>query len=356
MDLSQTFNTVGELLVKVLYAVVILFVGWVIAKVLAAIVARLLHWLRLDERLGKAAGENKVPRLERILTLAVYYLILLFAIVAALEALGLTLVTQPLNALLNAIFAYIPSLIAGGVVIFIAWLVATILRAIAGLETIDTGEIRSLGELDVRRVEARSEGVGRGAEFTIRLPLQAVPSVASAARSVGGHQARRVFIIEDNVDAADSLREALELAGHEVEVAYNGVEGIERARRFKPEIVLCDIGLPGMNGYEVAQALRNDQTFASVYLVALTGYALPEDLAKAHRAGFDLHVAKPPSPEKLQEALVRRIASKGITISSPSGSSSGAASWASSFPSKSATSTARCASTACTLVQTTTSR
>ena len=80
--------------------------------------------------MGKAAGENKVPRLERILTLAVYYLILLFAVIAALEALGLTMVTQPLNALLNAIFAYIPSLIAGGVVIFIAWLVATILRAI----------------------------------------------------------------------------------------------------------------------------------------------------------------------------------------------------------------------------------
>src|SRR5512136_839139 len=130
MDLSQTLNTVGELLVKVLYALVVLFVGWVIAKVVAALVGKLLHWLRLDERLGKAAGENKVPRLENIITLAVYYLILLFAVVAALNALGLTIVTQPLNALLNAIFAYIPSLIAGAAVIFVAWLVATILRAI----------------------------------------------------------------------------------------------------------------------------------------------------------------------------------------------------------------------------------
>ena len=131
MDLSQTFNNIGQLLVQVLYAAVILFVGWIIAKVVAALVGKLLHWLKLDERIGKAAGENKVPRLERILTLAAYYLILLFAVVAALEALGLTLVTQPLNALLNAIAAYIPYLIAGGVVIFIAWLVATILRAIA---------------------------------------------------------------------------------------------------------------------------------------------------------------------------------------------------------------------------------
>jgi hypothetical protein len=130
MDLQQTFNNIGQLLVQVLYAAVILFVGWVIAKIVAALVGKLLHWLKLDERIGKAAGENKVPRLEKIITLAVYYLILLFAIVAALNALGLTIVTQPLNALLNAIFAYIPSLIAGGVVIFIAWLVATILRAI----------------------------------------------------------------------------------------------------------------------------------------------------------------------------------------------------------------------------------
>src|SRR5512136_172385 len=130
MDLSQTLNTVGELLVKVLYALVILFVGWVIAKVIAALVGKLVHLLKLDERIGKAAGENKVPRLENIITKAVYYLILLFAVVAALEALGLTIVTQPLNALLNAIFAYIPSLIAGGVMVFIAWLVATILRAI----------------------------------------------------------------------------------------------------------------------------------------------------------------------------------------------------------------------------------
>src|SRR5512139_157398 len=130
MDLSQSLNNIGQLLVQVLYALVVLFVGWIIAKIIAALVGKLLHWLKLDERLGKAAGETKVPQLEKILTLAVYYLILLFAVIAALQVLGLTIVTQPLNALLSAIFAFIPSLIAGGVVIFIAWLVATILRAI----------------------------------------------------------------------------------------------------------------------------------------------------------------------------------------------------------------------------------
>jgi hypothetical protein len=130
MDLSQTLNNIGQLLVNVLFALVILFVGWIIARIVAALVGKFLHWLKLDERITKAAGANKVPRLEDIITKAVYYLILLFAVVAALNALGLTIVTQPLNALLNAIFAYIPSLIAGGVVVFIAWLVATILRAI----------------------------------------------------------------------------------------------------------------------------------------------------------------------------------------------------------------------------------
>jgi hypothetical protein len=130
MDLSQILNNIGQLLVNVVYALIVLFVGWIVAKIVAALIGRFLHWLKLDERVSKAAGANKVPRLENLLTKAVYYLILLFAVVAALNALGLTIVTQPLNAMLNAIFAYIPSLIAGGVVVFIAWLVATILRAI----------------------------------------------------------------------------------------------------------------------------------------------------------------------------------------------------------------------------------
>ena len=128
--MDQTLSNIGQLLVQVLWAVVVLFVGWIIAKVVAALVGKLLHALKLDERLGKAAGETKVPQLEKLLTLIAYYLVLLFAIIAALQVLGLTIITQPLNAMLNAIFAYIPMLIAGGVVIFIAWLVATVLRAI----------------------------------------------------------------------------------------------------------------------------------------------------------------------------------------------------------------------------------
>jgi CheY-like chemotaxis protein len=115
---------------------------------------------------------------------------------------------------------------------------------------------------------------------------------------------RRVLIIEDNVDAADSLREALELCRHRVEVAYNGPDGMAKARVFRPEVVLCDIGLPGMDGYEVARAIRADESLAGVRLVAVSGYAQPEDRARATRAGFDAHVAKPADPSTIERLLV----------------------------------------------------
>jgi two-component system CheB/CheR fusion protein len=112
-----------------------------------------------------------------------------------------------------------------------------------------------------------------------------------------------VLIIEDNIDAADSLRAVLEISAHEVEVAHRGPEGLAKARQFQPEIVLCDIGLPGMDGYEVARAFRADETLKDIFLVALSGYALPEDLQRAREAGFARHLAKPPSIEKIQALL-----------------------------------------------------
>jgi two-component system CheB/CheR fusion protein len=114
-----------------------------------------------------------------------------------------------------------------------------------------------------------------------------------------------VLIIEDNVDAADSLREALQLNQHEVAVAYNGPAGIAKARTFKPEIVFCDIGLPGMDGYEVARIFRADDVLKGAYLVALSGYALPEDVQNALESGFDQHLAKPLSLESLDQTLAR---------------------------------------------------
>jgi two-component system CheB/CheR fusion protein len=113
-----------------------------------------------------------------------------------------------------------------------------------------------------------------------------------------------VLIVEDNADAAASLRAGLELDGHEVAVAYDGVTGVRTARELKPEVVLCDIGLPGMDGYAVAQTLRADEAMKDTFLVALTGYALPEDFRRATEAGFDRHIAKPPSLDAIEEVLL----------------------------------------------------
>ncbi len=164
---------------------------------------------------------------------------------------------------------------------------------------------KNLVELHGGEVRAASPGLGQGAEFTVCLPLapaaEAKQGPASQATVTGG--ARRVLLIEDNVDAAETLREALELGGHRVEVALTGPEGLAKARALKPEVVLCDIGLPQLDGYAVARAIRSDPELRSAQLVALSGYALPEDVQRSREAGFDKHMVKPPDMGALQALL-----------------------------------------------------
>jgi two-component system CheB/CheR fusion protein len=119
----------------------------------------------------------------------------------------------------------------------------------------------------------------------------------------GDRRHHRVLVIEDNPDAADSLRDALTLSGHDVQVAYDGPTGLDMAMDSHPDAVICDIGLPGMDGYEVARTIRRTEALKATYVVALTGYALPEDLRRARESGFDRHVAKPPTMEKLEQIL-----------------------------------------------------
>jgi CheY-like chemotaxis protein len=114
-----------------------------------------------------------------------------------------------------------------------------------------------------------------------------------------------VLVIEDDPDVADGLRAALELDGHLVGVACDGPEGIAQAHATKPEVVLCDIGLPGKDGYEVGRAIRADETLEGTLLVALTGYAQAEDVAKARAAGFDEHLAKPVGIDRILGLLAR---------------------------------------------------
>ena len=177
--------------------------------------------------------------------------------------------------------------------------------------------VKGLVELHGGEVSAHSEGIGKGAEFTVRFPLdQPAPDDAArlpVSRLAGAR--RRVLVIEDNVDAATSLRQALALDGHLVETAYNGVEGLEKLRAVQPEIVLCDIGLPGMSGYEVARSIRADAAFGTVVLVAVTGYSQPEEVARAKEAGFDEHITKPPSMDKLR-TLLSLVPERRIDLSS----------------------------------------
>jgi PAS domain S-box-containing protein len=169
--------------------------------------------------------------------------------------------------------------------------------------------VKGFVEMHGGEVCAHSDGPGQGATFLVELPLQA-RAVAEGGSAPGlvAHARRRVLIVEDNVDAADSLRVALQLAGHVVEVAYDGHEGLAAARAFQPEFVLCDIGLPGMDGFEVAQGFRADESLHGIVLVALSGYALPEDQQRAMAAGFALHLAKPPSMEKLSQLFAEPVA------------------------------------------------
>ncbi len=166
--------------------------------------------------------------------------------------------------------------------------------------------VKGLVELHGGRVEADSAGLGKGAEFTIRLPLEKEPPALSEERSTPAPTGRhlRILVVEDNRDAAESLRLLLGLLGHEVQMVYSGPEGVDAAKRWRPDVVLCDIGLPGLDGYGVARELRLNPTTARVRLLALTGYGEAEDCQRSSEAGFNAHLVKPANPTELAKLLV----------------------------------------------------
>ena len=164
--------------------------------------------------------------------------------------------------------------------------------------------VRSLVELHGGRIEVRSDGRGKGSEFEVRLPvyLGADAYAAAAAHksaAADGRQGRRILIVEDNADARATLRDLCELWGHSVETASDGFEGVRRALEWEPDLALVDVGLPGIDGFEVARRVRGQPRGRDLNLVALTGYGTPEDRDRALKAGFDLHLTKPADPEVL---------------------------------------------------------
>jgi PAS domain S-box-containing protein len=164
--------------------------------------------------------------------------------------------------------------------------------------------VKTIAELHGGTARAESGGRGEGAVIMVRLPLAAGAVTRAAADDATATvaQRRRVLVVDDNVDAADSLAELVQLFGHSTEIAYDGPTALAKAQANPPDVVLCDIGLPGMSGYDVARALRAKPT--GMRLVAVSGYAQPEDVQRAAEAGFDHHVAKPPDPDAIERLLL----------------------------------------------------
>ncbi len=176
---------------------------------------------------------------------------------------------------------------------------------------------RQLVELHGGAIEARSEGPGKGSEFIVRLPLCVPPAGASPGGDEPDRRERamRILVVDDNRDAADGMQVWLRQAGHEVRTAYDGGEALAAVEAFRPEVVLLDIGLPDMSGYEVARRLRSEDAIRDARLVAITGFGRPEDVALSREAGFDEHITKPADPEHVLR-LLRRLVSAGQKVES----------------------------------------
>jgi two-component system CheB/CheR fusion protein len=165
--------------------------------------------------------------------------------------------------------------------------------------------VRRLVELHGGRVTAASEGPGLGTEVTLWLPVAAAPAARPepVAAAAGRGERRRLLVVDDNLDAAESLALLLRAQGHEVRRAHSGPEALEIARDFVPEVLLLDIGLPGMDGYEVARAVRADRALARCHVIAVTGYGRDEDRRRSREAGFDHHLVKPVTLAALQAVM-----------------------------------------------------
>ncbi|HXO43074.1 MAG TPA: PAS domain S-box protein [Thermoanaerobaculia bacterium] len=180
--------------------------------------------------------------------------------------------------------------------------------------------VQRLVELHGGTVEAHSPGLGRGSEFVVRLATVPAPGIEAAVTPARGEERAapglRVLLVDDNVDSCNMLATLLEHSGHRVQAVHTGPTGLQAALAWRPDVVLLDIGLPEIDGYEVARRLRHDPVMKSTKLVALTGYGAASDLRLAREAGFDAHILKPVhlvELEKLLAAWVEPLVQAGMT-------------------------------------------
>jgi PAS domain S-box-containing protein len=167
--------------------------------------------------------------------------------------------------------------------------------------------VRRLIEMHGGSVQALSPGPGRGSEFIVTLPVLEYAGVCESDNSSltmdGARHFRRVLVVDDNVDAAHSLCMLLDMSGHQTQLAHDGLAAIEAVERFRPDVVLLDIGLPKMNGYEVCRRIRQQPRGREIVVIAITGWGQQEDRLKSQQAGFDLHLVKPVGLDALDQAL-----------------------------------------------------
>jgi PAS domain S-box-containing protein len=198
----------------------------------------------------------------------------------------------------------IPAEALSGIFAMFSQVESAALRSEGGLG-IGLALVNGLTELHGGSVEVRSAGLGHGSEFVVRLPFlaaAAAPTLQAEAPVSPVHRSR-ILVADDNIDAADSLAMILEMSGHDVRVAHDGRAALSVAQSFRPDTVLLDIGMPQLNGYEVAQALRQEPWGARITLIALTGWGQESDRLKAMDAGFDRHLTKPVDPAALEQLM-----------------------------------------------------
>ena len=167
--------------------------------------------------------------------------------------------------------------------------------------------VKRIVEMHGGSVTASSGGAGQGSEFVVSLPVPEEIGNVRISRErqpTHGHFQRRILVVDDNVDSAITVAKLLKLWGHNVQTAFNGLAALEMAHDFNPEIMLLDIGLPGMSGYEVAPQLRADSQFKELIIAAMTGYGQAEDRQRSREAGINHHLTKPANPVLLV-SLVR---------------------------------------------------
>ena len=161
--------------------------------------------------------------------------------------------------------------------------------------------VKQLVDLHGGSIEAQSAGRDRGTTFTVRLPSAPAPAFVPARQDDNHRKSRRILIVEDNDDAREMLRSLLELWHHTVRAAADGPSALEMAREFPADVALVDVGLPGLDGYEVARRLRASGANPHLKLIALSGYGSPQDMQRSRAAGFDTHMVKPVDPSRLME-------------------------------------------------------